>query len=261
MNTLSIVISTTNQRILGLNLKPVHSDVCYVVVHQVYDASYKNESLPDFISRDDVTYIRLDYPGLSKSRNVGLSSVKTKFAYIMDDDVDFDLVKISQLVGWMEKNQVDVATCQFVFEDGSLPRSYSEVAFKHSMLSAAKVSSIEICVNVEKLKEKSISFDERFGLGADFPSGEEYVFITDCIKAGLNVWFYPITTGVHPKITSGMDFYTSSRKALAKREMFKHIFGWKAFLFILAFWLKKSRKVFKAGYFWSFTKTMLLGLK
>ena len=261
MKSLSIIISTANQRILGLNLKPAQRDVCYVIVHQVYDASYTNESLPDFISRDDVTYIRLDYPGLSKSRNVGLGSVKTKYAYIMDDDVDFDLEKMSRLIGWMETNQVDVATCQFVFENGSLPRSYSDVAFKHSMLSAAKVSSIEICVNVEKLRDKGISFDERFGLGSGLPSGEEYIFITDCIKAGLNVWFYPITTGVHPNITSGMDFYTSSHKTLAKREMFKRVFGWKAFLFILVFWLKKSPRVFNAGYLWQFTKTMLLGLK
>ncbi|SFR49316.1 glycosyltransferase [Thiomicrospira sp. ALE5] len=258
---LTIIVSTANQRISGLNLKPVHSDVCYVVVHQVYDESYTNEALSDFISRDDVTYIRLDYPGLSKSRNVGLSSVKTKYAYIMDDDVDFDLAKMSQLVNWMEVNQVDVATCQFVFENDSLPRSYSDASFKHTMLSAAKVSSIEICANVEKLRENGINFDERFGLGTNLPSGEEYVFMTDCIKAGLHVWFYPVTTGVHPNITSGMDFYTSSHKTLAKREMFKRIFGWKAFLFILAFWLKKSPSVIKAGHFGPFTKTMLLGLK
>lgn len=244
-----------------MNLNPVHSDVCYVVVHQVYGESYTNEALPDFISRDDVTYIRLDYPGLSKSRCVGLGSVKTKYAYIMDDDVDFDLEKMWQLVDWMEVEQVDVATCQFVFENGSLPRIYKTTPFKHSMLSAAKVSSIEICANVEKLRENGIKFDERFGLGAELPSGEEYIFITDSIKAGLNVWFYPITTGVHPNITSGMDFYTSSSKTLAKREMFKRIFGWKSFLFILAFWLKKSPSVIKAGHFGMFTKTMLLGLK
>lgn len=258
---LAIIISTANQRISGLNLKPAHTDVYYVIVHQVYDASYTSEALPDFISRDDVTYVRLDYPGLSKSRNVGLSSVKTKYAYIMDDDVDFNLAKISQLVDWMMVKQVDLATCQFVFENASLPRNYKTTPFKHTMLSAAKVSSIEICINIEKLRENGISFDERFGLGTTLPSGEEYIFVTDCIKAGLNVWFFPITAGVHPNITSGMDFYTSSHKTLAKREMFKRIFGWNAFLFIAAFWLKKSPNVLKVGCFWSFTKTMLLGLK
>lgn len=244
-----------------MRLKASADDVCYVIVHQVYDPSYTNAALPDFISHGDVTYIRLDYPGLSKSRNIGLSSVKTKYAYIMDDDVDFDLAKISQLVDWMEVKQVDVATCQFVFENGSLPRNYMTTPFKHTMLSAAKVSSIEICLNVEKLREKGLAFDERFGLGTALPSGEEYIFITDCINAGLNVWFYPVTTGIHPNITSGMDFYTSYKKTLAKREMLKRIFGWKAFLFIVAFWLKKSPSVFKAGYLWPFTKTMLLGLK
>lgn len=244
-----------------MDFKASHGDVCYVVVHQVYDNEYIGNELPKFTNRDDVSYIRLDYPGLSKSRNVGLHAVKAKYAYIMDDDVDFDLEKINVLVDWMEANEVHVATCEFVFENGSLPRGYSSESFKHSMLSSAKVSSIEICINIERLREKRINFDERFGLGTSLPSGEEYIFITDCIRSGLNVCFYPIVTGVHPNVTSGMDFYTSSDKTLAKREMFKRIFGWKAFLFIFAFWLKKSLSVFKEGYFWAFTKTMLLGLR
>ncbi|EHJ93075.1 hypothetical protein KUC_0019 [Vreelandella boliviensis LC1] len=179
----------------------------------------------------------------------------------MDDDVEFDPESIMYLVNWMEENHVDVATCQFEFNNGSYPRNYKKIPFKHNMLSSAKISSIEICLNIEKNREKKIFFDERFGLGTDLPSGEEYIFVTDCIKSDLAVWFYPIVCGVHPNITSGMDFYTSANKTLAKREMLKRIFGRKALVFIFAFWLKKIPIVTRAGFLWPFTKRMILGIK
>ena len=254
--SVSIILSTFGERVRKISFSEAYTRIPIIVIHQIGDHSFSNE-----IAFSDLLLITDKGSGLSRSRNIGLNAAKTKFVYIMDDDVEFDHVRILELSDWMEANKIDVATAMFQFKDGSFARKYSSRPHRHTMLSAAKVSSIEICVNVEKLKEKDISFDECFGLGTDLPSGEEYIFITDCIKAGLNVWFYPITTGVHPNITSGMDFYTSSCKTLAKREMFKRIFGRKAFLFILAFWLKKTPKVLKAGYLWPFTKTMLLGLK
>lgn len=259
MKSLSIIISTANQRILGLNLNPAQSDVCYVVVHQVYDASYTNEALPDFISRDDVTYIRLDYPGLSKSRNVGLSSVKTKYAYIMDDDVDFDLEKMIQLVNWMEVEQADVGTCQHIYQNGLYPYEYKQNVFKHGKLSLAKVASIDICLNVDSVRRRNINFDERFGLGTTLPSGEEYIFLSDCLNAGLSIKYFPLLTGIHPVLVSGTDFFSSPQKVLAKREMLLRVFGAFGIFYIFAFWLKKINIVYKRGYFWSFTKLMLIG--
>jgi len=111
------------------------------------------------------------------------------------------------------------------------------------------------------IKKNQIKFDERFGLGTNFPSGEEYIFITDCFKSGLTVKYLPINIGVHPNETSGMDFYTTPEKVLAKREMIKRIFTWKSPIFIFLFWLKKFPSVVKFGYGFQFTKTILLGLK
>ena len=245
----------------ALNLKPERKGFFYVIVHQVYGNDITDLALPNSISRDDVTYVRLDYPGLSKSRYVGISFVKTKYFYIMDDDVNFNLNQLDKLIDWMDSNQVDVSTSKFVLENGSYPKEYKAHPFKHTFISAAKVSSIEICAKTEVIKNSGVLFDVNFGLGSELPSGEEYIFITDCIKSDLKVWFSPVTIGVHPNETSGRDFYTAPNKALAKREMLTRIFGRKAFVFIFAFWLKKIPIVIKAGYFWQFSKAMLLGTK
>ena len=199
--------------------------------------------------------------GLSKSRNMGLENCSAKYAYIMDDDVEVNLDAIEKLVDFMEQEKIDVATCQYQFKSDNSPRPYSNSTFAHNFLSSARVASIEICLNIQSLKNKNISFDERFGLGTNLPSGEEYILLTDCLKNNLAVKYYPIITGIHPDITSGMDFYSNFPKILAKREMFKRIFGWKSFVFIFAFWLKKLPTVFKEGYIIPFTKTLMFGVK
>ena len=261
MHKISVLISTANNNISNLIL-PKNQNIHYVVVHQVFDNNcidllYDNL----FEGRLDVTYKRLDYPGLSKSRNVALEICTTKYGYIMDDDVEVDLDAIEKLVDFMEQEKVDVATCQYQFKSGNSPRPYSNSTFAHNFLSSARVASIEICLNIQSLKNKNISFDERFGLGTNLPSGEEYILLTDCLKNNLAVKYYPIITGIHPDITSGMDFYSNFPKILAKREMFKRIFGWKSFVFIFAFWLKKLPAVLKEGYAIPFTKTLMFGVK
>lgn len=259
--SLTIVISTANERLLALRIPPLPKNFRCLVVHQVYSGSQSRVDFDCFLQNRTFDYERLNYSGLSKSRNFGLANVSTKYAFIMDDDVEFDVDKIQTLANWMERNNIDVATCRHKFEDGNYPRKYKDDPFKHDILSLAKVSSIDICINVEKMFAADLRFDEGFGLGTSLPSGEEYIFLTDCLKRNLNVWYYPITVGVHPNVTSGMDFYTSPDKTLAKREMFKRILGWKSGFFIFAFWLKKLPLTVKSGYFFAFTKTIFLGVR
>lgn len=197
--------------------------------------------------------------GLSKSRNMGLRNCFARYAYIMDDDVVVDNNAINELVEQMEADDTDVATCKYICKSGKYPKKYNKTKFSHTLLSAAKVSSIEICVNVNVIKDRGIEFDQLFGLGASLPSGEEYIFVTDCIKSGLTVKYYPIMIGVHPDFTSGLDFYTNKNKILAKREMLKRVFGKKSIFFIIAFWLKKLNVTFKAGYIVRFTHIFLFG--
>lgn len=197
--------------------------------------------------------------GLSKSRNLALRESTADYAYIMDDDVILNDGAIESLVKLLMQDNVDVGTAYFNYEDGRKSKTITSKSFNHDYLTAAKVSSIELCIRLKAILDKNIFFDESFGLGADYPSGEEYIFITDCMKEGLATKFYPICIGVHPNVTSGDDFYSSRPKVLAKREMFRRVFGWKAPLFILAFWAKKLPTVLKEGYGGKFSKTLLLG--
>jgi len=141
------------------------------------------------------------------------------------------------------------------------------------------VSVIMPCYNAEKTISDSIK-----GVLSQTYSNFELLIINDCsTDNSLDIIYHctlidnriklfstdkntgspsiPRNIGIHPNETSGMDFYTTPEKVLAKREMIKRIFTWKSPIFIFLFWLKKFPSVVKFGYGFQFTKTILLGLK
>lgn len=254
---ITLCISSYGERIKDVVLPSYNSSILYLIIHQ---GGSRIDEL-DFLNRSDVSFVSLHDLGLSRSRNAGLDRVTTKYAYIMDDDVSIDTAKVLNLVGLIEKDRADVGTCQHQYESGRYPVRYKSRSFVHNMLSIAKVSSIDICVKISAIDNCGIRFDQGFGLGTNLPSGEEYIFLADCLKKRLLVKYYPVLIGIHPDVTSGMDFFSSYDKTIAKREMFKHVFGWKAPLFIFGFWIKKALIVRRAGFFWEFTRAMLLGLR
>lgn len=256
----SIVIATSNARVHAIKLPERVIGIQYVIVHQVF-GDYIDTCLPGaVVSRNDVSYERLEGAGLSRSRNFGILASSGKYLYFMDDDVAFHAPAILAIVEIMQSEKIDVGTCMHRFENGSLARRYKKYQYKHNLLTLAKVSSIDICINLDAVRHKSIFFDERFGLGTSLPSGEEFIFLSDCWRDNLLMVFLPFVVGVHPNITSGADYYSTDDRVLAKREMLRRVFGGFFPLLLLAFWLKKSYAALKFGRFFRFTKVLITGV-
>lgn len=232
---LNVLISTYGKGIENINLPKSCDGVGYIIIHQNPDnVLWQNDS----VKRDDVKYILTRTVGLSKSRNIAINNADAKYAYIMDDDVEIkiDIIKIA--CDYFDSLEADVLTFKIITPTGEDFKKYSKKCRRVNKLSAARVSSIEICFRVDKIKNK-ISFNESFGLGTDLPSGEEYIFLSDCLNHHLSVFFLPINTVVHENISSGRDFFSSKEKIRAKRKMIEHVFNKKALIFNLFFFLKK----------------------
>ncbi|MFP5005331.1 hypothetical protein ACLFLN_06240 [Acinetobacter pittii] len=107
--------------------------------------------------------------------------------------------------------------------------------------SIMKVSSVEIVFNKESILSKNIGFDERFGLGSFFKSGEENIFLSDCLKSGLNIYAVNQKLVFHPFESSGKiinDNFFYDRGAV-----FFRIYGFlMANLLYIYFSYKKSSK-------------------
>lgn len=263
---LTVGISTTNSNILGLRLPDYNEKVCYVIIHQIYDTGFDDSvffdhSFLSLVSRKDVL-IKTSYDrGLSKSRNLVLECSQSRYLYIMDDDVVFNLDRMLLVCDRMGEKGVQVGTSKVVDDAGQPFKKYPADEYVHSIFSLAKVSSIEICLDLNFIKSKSITFDQDFGLGAIYPSGEEYVFLSEVLRKGGELLYVPLETSIHPIESSGKDFFSSKNKILAKRNMIIKVFPKSYPLFMFLFLLKKIPVLFRKSKVLYFSKFFIFGSK
>lgn len=165
-------------------------------------------SLPQSLSqRKDVKIARLEGRGLSRNRNNCIQLAKESRAkglfLIADEDVEFLAgfeVQIERVFG--DHREADLICFQVQSNQEQHPfKVYPTHSHRVTLFSIDQVSSIEIAGKMEVLDQ--IKFDERLGLGAEFPSGEETAFLADCIRAGKKIMYSPVAIVSHPYETSG----------------------------------------------------------
>ncbi|WDE13287.1 glycosyltransferase family A protein [Thalassomonas haliotis] len=255
---LTFVISTLNDGLSNIQLPPEKPNVWYTIVHQ-YTKDYDFSGLeanPVLKSRNDLNYYELQGKGLSKSRNYGLSKVRTRYCYILDDDIALMEHAQEEVIAAFEKNiNADIITFQHSDEFGKLKKNARLKAFFHNKFTIARVASIDIAIKVDSLRKHNLLFDSAFGLGTDLPSGEEFIFLSDCLKSGLIVLNSAAVITSHPQEASGIDFVSNREKILAKREMFKRVTGKKISMMMVLFYIKKLPSIISRNKFRTFTKT------
>uniref|UniRef100_UPI000CEC6FFE glycosyltransferase family A protein n=1 Tax=Acinetobacter indicus TaxID=756892 RepID=UPI000CEC6FFE len=201
-----------------------------IIVNQCAEDSDCNNSYLNFFER-----------GISKSRNRAISNASADICLITDNDVYFD----KNILRTIQKSfddypEADILTFQIETPEGDRFKNYKKDFFWHNNLSVAKVSSVEIAFRRKSIIEKNLKFDENFGLGSMFPTGEEYIFLSDALKSGLKIGYIPEVIAYHPKESSGGDFKNLSLIE-AKGAMIRRVFGFKGIIVCLFFSLKKYK--------------------
>ena len=201
MPDLTIIISTLNERILNIEkaISLIHPQINYLIIHQ----NKKAIKTPEFLKREDIRIINTLSKGLSKSINIGLKNCKTKYAIIGDDDVEYIEDGIIKILDIIKTSAPDFAT--FKIKTPNDEQDFKNYPLKkHSFNDFyIPVASIEILLNITKIKNKRLAFDERFGLGTILKRGEEEIFIQDLIRNGLMGFFHPIFIVKHPYESTG----------------------------------------------------------
>lgn len=239
---LEVLISTTYTRhgsaINLANSIYSMSGVKSVIVCQLFDL-ISSSLKPENFDAEAYSIYFVDSKGLSKSRNFAIEKSSSIYGWFLDDDVEIDAVSLSRLLETVE-NQHSLAGLTFQFSDkvGRSRKEYKLVEFQHNLFSIMKVSSIEIVVNIDFVKQNKIKLDERFGLGSKYPSGEENIFLSDILKNHGVIKFIPKTVCYHPLETSSSSFF-SNIQWRAKGALLARIFGFAGCFFILPFAFKR----------------------
>ncbi len=240
---LYVLIATIDDRVSNLLhlLKEEQKNIFYVITHQITKPLSKNTKkiVTQIKNRKDVVYFNMNKKGISKSRNKSLSYVDDGIALVCDDDIIFykDFAKNIKN-SFLSNSKADVITFKTLKFSGEDYRLYPDKMITHNQKSITGVGSIEIAFRVDIIKKNNIKFDNDFGLGsAKYPVGEDYIFMADVLKKGLNAIFVPIAIVKHPDISTGLRF---DREIIYGRgAVFARVFGFKSIFIDLFYSFKK----------------------
>lgn len=179
---------------LGLS----EADVSVLVINQVQGAA----GAP--YERGRVRMHSFAERGLARSRNRALELARGDLLLLADDDIRYEPGFADGVRAAFSRHpDAAMITFRFLERPGGPPaKRYPPAGRAHHGLSIASVSSIEVGLRVRALP-LGVRFDERFGLGAPYPSGEEAVFAADLRRAGARLYQEPLPLCSHDGPSSG----------------------------------------------------------
>lgn len=150
---------------------------------------------------NDVNY------GLSRSRNLAIQNSIKPIVWLLDDDCEVLESAFSTIINIVNKRPFFAAwTFRIKTFYNEPKRFYKSKSFTYQIKDLQHgPASIEIVLNRELVIQKNLYFDERFGLGAQFPMGEEFVFFDDLLNSGLEALYIPEYIVKHESKSSGSD--------------------------------------------------------
>ena len=130
--------------------------------------------------------------GLSRSRNMALKNANGDVCLICDDDEILDDNYPELILSAYEKNPKADLICFQVQREG---KKYSKKSYKVGYLRSLKIASWQITFKKKSILDNGLTFDENFGSGTPKGSGEENIFLFDCLKKGLSIYYVPVCIG------------------------------------------------------------------
>lgn len=188
---LQVLLSIMNEREPIKYIKKCNINCNYVIINQITNKdiklSQKNEKGKKVFSVND--------KGLSKSRNLALKNADSEICLISDDDMYYynDLEKII-INNYKKYPDADIIAFNIISNNNRQKRKKMKegrINFIHSL----RLCSVQISFRKDSIISNNILFDNRFGSGSKYSLGEENIFLADCLKKKLKIYFVPVDIG------------------------------------------------------------------
>lgn len=202
MLTLEVLIATCRPdgiaRVAAMELPELEGVGYLVSWQQPGEASVP----PGLASRPDVRIVKNEATCLSGNRNAAFEAARGDILLIADDDL---LFTAKGLKGVIDAFAARSSMQMVLFRNESSGKAYParEVGLGRKLPKGYYVSSVEIALRRECLRDPRLRFPEDFGLGARYGCGEEEIFVAAAIRRGLDVRFIPHTVCRHEGESTG----------------------------------------------------------
>lgn len=181
---------------------PVMDGVEYIVSWQFAGAL---PEIPHSLKkRNDFKVLPSPSVGVAHNRNLALDAASAPIVLESDDDVSYTPEMLQQVIDAFDARP-ECDFLAFKYHSKSNPRPYPDK--ECDLRNPPKgyfIGGVEMAFRLRPIRKAGIRFNELFGIGAEFPSGEEDLFLNDVIKAGLNARFVPLTIVIHESSSTCM---------------------------------------------------------
>lgn len=141
--------------------------------------------------------------GVARSRNAAIDHAGRRYLLFCDDDVLPDVDGVLEAVAHLRRTGRALALGRAVDPDGRPRKRHPRGVRRLTRWNSARAATYEMLVDVEQVRRAGVRFDERFGAGATYYLGDEFIFIADLLRAGLRGDAVPVVVGTHPAESSG----------------------------------------------------------
>ena len=192
------------------------------------------------LERPDVEVSHLEEPGVARSRSAVLDQCASPLLLFMDDDIALDLEGVVALARYMDARP-ELSMVAGVLEHNNRRRDMTrEKRMRH--WNTARSMTPEIMIRIADVRASGVRFDPDFGLKGTYPIGDEFVFMTDLLKAGCRGMWVPIRVGSHPGNSTG-DLWVDPVIQDARRAALRRVFGGWAPVIKICFAAKHQRRL------------------
>ncbi|CAM4467495.1 glycosyltransferase family A protein [Paenibacillus typhae] len=188
---LEVLISTMNQKGLGL-LEEMNIQSDAIVINQ--SDSFCSNTL--IFNDYKVNFLSFDERGIGLSRNNALMRASAEISLLADDDVIYiDGYREAVIKSFEENPHADMIFFNVPSKNHLRPTHIIKKKSRVRWYNCLKYGAVKVAFRTEKLKQANIYFSLLFGGGAKYGSGEDSLFISECIQKGLKIYTDPTIIG------------------------------------------------------------------
>ena len=195
MSQLQVLVATMRQRDLSI-VKKMNISCDAVIANQ----ADRNEILV----ADHVKMITTTTRGVGLNRNIALLGYDAEFLLFADDDVVYyDAMAESVVQAFRDNPQADVLIFSMdITRNGNITERRYLKSRRLRIWNAMRYGTYVIGVRRKRVLQRNITFNQNFGGGCPFSSGEDSLFLKACFDAGLKVYGHPYVLGTCAKDVS-----------------------------------------------------------
>ena len=251
--SVELLISTFEEKNYAELLGRLNVRTNAVVINQID----RNSSAKMEFNDNVVKIFEFDERGSGRSRTNALLRATADFCVIADDDMKYvdDYASVVEQA-FQKYPKADMLIFNLEGE-GRVTKKAFLVRWHNFM----RFGTAKISFRRESVIKNGIYFNSMFGAGAPYGSGEDTLFLSECLKKGLRIVAVPITIAklVNERKSTWFDGYTETflkNKGKLFACMNKRIAALLCFLILL-----KNKRFSSGRGFWKAYKLMLQGVR